>query len=1511
MSGPPSCVAYQQGRCHKGRYCKWSHGEGGAAPSNRPRLASPAAPADGSAATASEAAAAAEGQEQDGASRRRRVASKKSRSLEEAVASMKRRRLAPPAAPADGGAATGEVGVAASIAVDATGRCALLLCAKSQPTVSKRTAKRMIAEDTAQRAATAAATALAAAAAIGASAAWTDGAEPPPMTLPEARNVAHLEGLRLIASTTECATGFKGVSSYGRAKDLFQATVKSPGTDPVKLGGFDSVAEAALAYSRHLGPEFFAASATPTMTLAEARRLAAAEGLDLVFTMGPMQKKPTENFKGVRAVECGEKGEVCFEAYETGATAKHLERFLGRFSSAPRAALEYARHLGPEFFTATATAATTVITTTKAAAAKITPLKTYDEIRTAAEAEGLHLVPSCTNVTGYKSVNAKAGYGPTTTSGQAPALIIYRVSELPAIVFSSAPEAALAYARHIGQAAAAAAASAVAASAPWFMSEATAQQLAKEEGLELVRSCLSIYGFANVRCAERGPGKTTSHATFWWAESTMKSQRYHSAAEAALAYARHLGPVKSTAAAVAESVLPMSPLEAHRLAQTEGLKLLRCVCTSGFTNVAWLADRRLFAATALGDSRGQAIGYFRSPAEAALAVARSGRPEVDASLHDAKSNAPDPCGAAAACGAAKSSVESVQGASASCDAGQQEATEPVAEASVNADGVGERELAVPPASHVAPGTSAALSSALRAKPLTEKQCLELAVAEDLVLITSDRAVSGFRGVFDRGVRRYDGCLQVQPSVHSLFDAQGTYLDSFIGVYDAALAYARRLGPAGSRNHAHAAKTADIAASAAAALTKAEAERMASCVCTAAARSGLHRNIGELHATSASMPSRPEAEEAEEGRARQGKRKASQVPLEPLYQVEELLEARWTLSGKRQFRVRWLGYGARSDSWEPEANIIDPELIRELDRGQSAASRGAQKRSRDSAGGSSSSAGGRAIAGKARSARTPADAAIVAQLAAMGFPERLCHRAALATKNGGAAPAIEWLLSQDHHHVDEAVGRNERVAGAPAAGDACARDGDGAVSNSSGVASHGLWKSPPVPVPAPLAAGLPRPRLGHDHQAVLPECRPDLLLNPVPDGAVSAPQFHSSADVAAAAARDTAATLTAAAYGPLDSLCFVSPCDCGLGLFVRGHVGPGQLICEYDGPRLPGRLQVRGQYVLEVPGTSFVIDGASENSPFECERSPAVYANHSAAPNARLEKWAVPRAGPLEVRERMVLVASEHIEPGQEVRINYEGGSVGTYWHVLGEVPAEGAWREARIRPPPAAGGGTARVAAWSDEPVCSALWQCRSPIPWEGRSGGDTRLHAIVPLLSTNGRQANASAWPLVSTHVPGRSGRECRDRWQIIQDLGEHSEWLQPASRAVSHAEAAASLARANREAALAALAAVASDDSGDDCDERVRCCISGCRRQLLSCSGRKHAGSAVGCAKESHYLCAPCLYRWLASETSLRAERGLNALNRRTCPVCKSELRAAASAVRVGADCYVMGLLKVADTW
>ena len=132
--------------------------------------------------------------------------------------------------------------------------------------------------------------------------------------------------------------------------------------------------------------------------------------------------------------------------------------------------------------------------------------------------------------------------------------------------------------------------------------------------------------------------------------------------------------------------------------------------------------------------------------------------------------------------------------------------------------------------------------------------------------------------------------------------------------------------------------------------------------------------------------------------------------------------------------------------------------------------------------------------------------------------------------------------------------------------------------------------------------------------------------------------------------------------------------------------------------------MHGEYVLRVPGTSIVIDGASENSPFELPRCCASYANHSEQPNARLELWPVLRPAPCEARQHMVLVASEPIAAGGEIRIDYDHGSKSrshgtkafkakgassTYWGGAQQgQPGESlAWRQAHCHPPPPAAEG--------------------------------------------------------------------------------------------------------------------------------------------------------------------------------------------------------------------------------
>ena len=77
------------------------------------------------------------------------------------------------------------------------------------------------------------------------------------------------------------------------------------------------------------------------------------------------------------------------------------------------------------------------------------------------------------------------------------------------------------------------------------------------------------------------------------------------------------------------------------------------------------------------------------------------------------------------------------------------------------------------------------------------------------------------------------------------------------------------------------------------------------------------------------------------------------------------------------------------------------------------------------------------------------------------------------------------------------------------------------------------------------------------------------------------------------ARQTAALLTAAAYGPINAWCFVAPSTTGLGLWSRVALRAGQLVGEYGGPWLPLRLLRRGrsQSMVQVPGSDVAIDGA--------------------------------------------------------------------------------------------------------------------------------------------------------------------------------------------------------------------------------------------------------------------------------------------------------------------------------
>ena len=242
----------------------------------------------------------------------------------------------------------------------------------------------------------------------------------------------------------------------------------------------------------------------------------------------------------------------------------------------------------------------------------------------------------------------------------------------------------------------------------------------------------------------------------------------------------------------------------------------------------------------------------------------------------------------------------------------------------------------------------------------------------------------------------------------------------------------------------------------------------------------------------------------------------------------------------------------------------------------------------------------------------------------------------------------------------------------------------------------------------------------------------------------------------------------------------------------------------------------GTYSLEVPGTEAFIDGNYDHCPYDGPRSVAIYANHSARPNAKIEHWPLAGRHPQELQERMWLVATQPIEAGAEIRIDCEwtpsiesgpfaccrmaschvsvpslrnlfladeSGGVSNYWQ--GTRPRETRWRDLRIplsqRPPRGSSEPELKCLQRLQANASSAtklISKARgssmsgSPIAWEGAGGGDARLLWLVPklLALVDGEltpEISTCAqhnWALVSTHLPGRSGRECRQRWRALK---------------------------------------------------------------------------------------------------------------------------------------------------
>lgn len=452
----------------------------------------------------------------------------------------------------------------------------------------------------------------------------------PPSAHPHwAYAAAAAEGLGLIPIGSP--TGFKYVHSTPGGK--FRAAPRKHDS-PFNLGVFDAPEEAALAVARclgrtrvrhELGKAARAArkAAVPDMTAEEARAAATAEGLTLV---------PGANATGFQRVAPSGFAKKRFRV-EWRKRARQLRFRQKTYATPEEAALVYARYLGPAGIAAALAAQVPVVRA---------PPMTEAAARATAAAEGLALVPG-DGETGFKHV---------TYSGSCrdPALArflatVYRDRHPQRLgVYDSAAEAALAVARKLGPAwveEELAARERASVPEPEAMSEAEAHATAAAEGLTLL-TANSESGYLHVyrmfkstwfRVQTRAPGVNGTGL----GRACTTLGKYRSAAEAALAYARHLGPERIAAVLAPPPPPPpppqptMTAAEAHAAAEAEGLVLIRSSNATGYRHV--IVDgrgcyrARLYPCQSASISKRAAqnasTGVYALPEEAALAVARA------------------------------------------------------------------------------------------------------------------------------------------------------------------------------------------------------------------------------------------------------------------------------------------------------------------------------------------------------------------------------------------------------------------------------------------------------------------------------------------------------------------------------------------------------------------------------------------------------------------------------------------------------------------------------------------------------------------------------------------------------------------------------------------------------------------------------------------------------------------------------------------------------------------------
>ena len=311
--------------------------------------------------------------------------------------------------------------------------------------------------------------------AAGEAAAEARGERLKPLTAAEAKAAAEAEGLTLVTSAA-ASSGYTNVQWHQNGKHGSRRTYELKvvrGSRLVYLGTFATAEEAALVYARWLAKEESAAEVAAALEAVVAAVMAAGEPT----------KAPAAELAAVTDAAM---------AATVAPTAEGLlppPRRRRRHNSAWRQQLA-----------------------AKASATTADVMVSEKDVRRDAASEGLALVPSHCNSTGFHGVSFspssqgcrrpfsaqvwEAGNGQGTAKGR----------QLILGSYASAAEAALAYARHLGgpaslTAAAAADVAAVAAAAKTRMSQMSdddVKSVAEAEGLVLVASSINPHGFKGV-----------------------------------------------------------------------------------------------------------------------------------------------------------------------------------------------------------------------------------------------------------------------------------------------------------------------------------------------------------------------------------------------------------------------------------------------------------------------------------------------------------------------------------------------------------------------------------------------------------------------------------------------------------------------------------------------------------------------------------------------------------------------------------------------------------------------------------------------------------------------------------------------------------------------------------------------------------------------------------------------------------------------------------------------------